>query len=984
MSTPGPSRTPSPQQASTRADVTVTLECNNACRFCPRPTLRHLHVDTAKGLEQRLAALRRESTQITLSGGEVTVLPDLTALVSRCRALGFEQIGIITNGRRLADADLARGLVEAGLTGACVTVYDLRPAVHDALTGRPGSLVESLRGLDNLLALAREVPALQVRINTLLCVDNADGLVALLRELADRGVNRMLVGDMLLSERYPTGLVPQRIVALAREVAADPLLAKVAVELRGFPPCLLRGVHGVEVQPHEVDTVMLEQADRDAYFAQFNQSFEHVEACAGCALLARCPGVQKRAVEQHGSAHVVPITALPHEERRVVDRGELEQARRELARFPPRTPCSRLEVNTTTACPFRCVYCCVELGERHAPTEVMDRAVDLLLSSEHERLELQFFGGEPLLRRREVERTLRRGTERAQELGKQLRFVLTTCGLLLKPEVLAVLRQYDVEVLYSLDGPADVMSRYRPLARSGADVTPVLEENLRRLLDSGIDCFVNLVVTPDGADDLPRRLEHVLGLGARDIQICYALAPGWTDAAQQAYCEGLRWCAERMSAPELRLQNLGATEPVLLSLDMIVDVDGTVYHDIALFCERLLPGLRDAFRLGHVDRLTEFDTLQRSPEEGLVLLRNAYPDSDSEPRRIVEQQLAMAWKIQQVQSALAAEYAPSSHGEKQASGPDGEPLSSRIRAPRVVDRNPLQERVLRRSLAHQARFIQRRPELLSLPLLMLENPCQHDCLFCMAKPLAPTPLPDVRRWLSENRARSLNLTRLGIAGNEPLAHPDIDAILAAARDAGFEQLEVLTSGAPLADPDRARALFDMGARAFGIPLYAADAAIHDAITQAPGSHGDTVRAIENLRALGATVYVHANLLRQNLDDLAALEVLVRDRWQLPLSVLPLRAKAANLPFGELMPRYAEIVRRVGVQCLVAFPLCVAAQVQDPALPSGELLSDVMKVYVLDQPFVKPPRCTGCSLRARCAGTFQAYLDLHGDGELVPR
>lgn len=311
-------------------------------------------------------------------------------------------------------------------------------------------------------------------------------------------------------------------------------------------------------------------------------------------------------------------------------------------------------------------------------------------------------------------------------------------------------------------------------------------------------------------------------------------------------------------------------------------------------------------------------------------------------------------------------------------------VPTRARAARVVDRNPLQQKVLRRSLAHQARFIRKRPEVLALPLLMLENPCEHDCLFCMAKPLAPTPLATIKRWLADNRTAKLNLTRLGIAGNEPLTHPDIDAILAVARDAGFEQFEVLTSGAPLADANRARALYEAGAQAYAIPLHAADPAIHDAITQAPGSHAATVRAIENLRALGATLYVHANLLQQNLDNLADLEALVCDTWGLPLAVLPVRAKAANRPYAELAPRYSEIVRRVGVQCLVAFPLCIASQVQTPALPSGDLLSDVLKVYVLDQPFIKPDRCAPCRLRSQCAGTFQAYLDLHGDEELDPQ
>jgi MoaA/NifB/PqqE/SkfB family radical SAM enzyme len=289
--------------------------------------------------------------------------------------------------------------------------------------------------------------------------------------------------------------------------------------------------------------------------------------------------------------------------------------------------------------------------------------------------------------------------------------------------------------------------------------------------------------------------------------------------------------------------------------------------------------------------------------------------------------------------------------------------------------------VLRRGLIHQAAVLRRRPELLPLPILMLENACLHDCVFCLSKPLQPTPVEDVLRWLADNRG--LRLDRLGLAGNEPLAHPAIDRIIEEATAVGFARLEVLTSGVVLADVDRARRWVDAGVRGYAIPLHAADAAVHDAVTQSPGSHRDTVRGIENLMKLGADVHVHANLLCQNLDGLRELSGLVEQQWGLPLCVIPVRPKAANRPYAELAPRYGDIAARAGVSCLVGFPLCVAELVQQPAIPNGEIVSDVLKIYVLDQPFVKPAKCRSCRWFGRCSGTFQSYLDLYGDDELRP-
>jgi len=299
----------------------------------------------------------------------------------------------------------------------------------------------------------------------------------------------------------------------------------------------------------------------------------------------------------------------------------------------------------------------------------------------------------------------------------------------------------------------------------------------------------------------------------------------------------------------------------------------------------------------------------------------------------------------------------------------------------VKDPNPLLQAVLKRSLPAQAQLMQRRPGLLKFPLLLLENPCAYDCLFCRAKPLVPSSLDAVTRWLAGNDTAGLD--RLGLVGNEPLLHPDIDAIIVEARRWGFRHFSALTAAAPLAEPGRAGELVRAGVDSYAIPLYAADATTHDTITQVPGSHRQAVRAIENLAQLGAEVQIHTNLVRQNLPALTELERFVRGEWGLTFCSIPVRPKDANRPYSDLVPRYRDISRLEGVRSLVAFPLCIARQVQQPALADAAIIADVLKIYVLDQPFYKPAVCGDCGERERCAGTFEAYVELYGDGELSP-
>jgi hypothetical protein len=249
----------------------------------------------------------------------------------------------------------------------------------------------------------------------------------------------------------------------------------------------------------------------------------------------------------------------------------------------------------------------------------------------------------------------------------------------------------------------------------------------------------------------------------------------------------------------------------------------------------------------------------------------------------------------------------------------------------------------------------------------------------MSKPLDPTPPSRIERWLSAND--EVREERLGLVGNEPLLHPDIDRIVRSAREHGFTRFDVLTTGEPLSDPSRCRDLFDLGLKACSLPLWAVDAATHDAITRSPGSHAATLEAIENLKSLGAEIHVHANLLLQNLSQVRDLESFVADELGLPFCIIPVRPKDANLPYAELAPRYSDI--EGPLHSLVAFPLCVVSRVQETLLPPPTIISDVLKVYVLDQPFVKPPPCRDCPLGGRCVGTFTDYLDLYGPDELTP-
>ena len=138
-------------------DVFLNYACQAKCPFCFNPPLTP-ELIAWKLPKERLAAELLEGHKkgfrgVTFSGGEVTLLPELPLMLRLARKAGFSELGVISNGIRLAEESYARELAESGLTFCCLSVHAAGPELHDALLAVPGAFDKVLRALENLAAL---------------------------------------------------------------------------------------------------------------------------------------------------------------------------------------------------------------------------------------------------------------------------------------------------------------------------------------------------------------------------------------------------------------------------------------------------------------------------------------------------------------------------------------------------------------------------------------------------------------------------------------------------------------------------------------------------------------------------------------------------------------------------------------------------------------------------------------------------------------
>ncbi len=119
-------------------------------------------------------------------------------------------------------------------------------------------------------------------------------------------------------------------------------------------------------------------------------------------------------------------------------------------------------------CNLNCAYCFASQGKYHGERALMSyevgcRALDFLVENSGTRrnLEVDFFGGEPLMNFDVVRRLVAYARSIEKQAGKNFRFTLTTNGMLIDDEVIDFANREMSNVVLSLDGRREVHDRYR-------------------------------------------------------------------------------------------------------------------------------------------------------------------------------------------------------------------------------------------------------------------------------------------------------------------------------------------------------------------------------------------------------------------------------------------------------------------------------------------------------------------------------------------
>ena len=177
-------------------------------------------------------------------------------------------------------------------------------------------------------------------------------------------------------------------------------------------------------------------------------------------------------------------------------------------------------------CNLACKYCFAEEGEYHGRRALMSfevgkKALDFLIANSGNRvnLEVDFFGGEPLMNWDVVKQLVEYGRSREKKCNKKFRFTITTNGVLLNDEIMDFCNREMSNVVLSLDGRKEVNDRMRPF-RNGSGSYDLIVPKFQKFAESRgtKDYFVRGTFTRNNLD-FSKDVLHFADLGFKKLSI---------------------------------------------------------------------------------------------------------------------------------------------------------------------------------------------------------------------------------------------------------------------------------------------------------------------------------------------------------------------------------------------------------------------------------------------------------------------------------
>lgn len=389
----------------TSIQINLGKVCNNNCIFCMSKSPEIIH-EFAKFRELEKDIIHSATLgykKIDFVGGEPTIHPDIIHLVNLAKNKGFEDIHLISNGRKYSDLEFLNNLVIAGANIFSVSIHSHIESIEDFLTQREGGFKEKIQGIKNLIKLKKEKRIKKIAINILITKKNYKKLHKTLEFFKNIGINEFAINSMNPnhgnSKINIKTLLPKysEIIPSIKRIKE---IEGITVTLNDFPVCASKGFFDpfdfskmiAELSsnhfPRIIAYTLNQKSEEKEFFdwktKKINECKIKPEKCKNCCFNKGCEGIWKGYYETLGDIELSPIYLTSEGEINKIEKSKISE--------------ERINILTSNVCNNNCIFCMEDKRIRERKQFDFDELKKSIDRAKNEKIKkILFTGNEPTM-----------------------------------------------------------------------------------------------------------------------------------------------------------------------------------------------------------------------------------------------------------------------------------------------------------------------------------------------------------------------------------------------------------------------------------------------------------------------------------------------------------------------------------------------------------------------------------------------------------
>lgn len=184
-------------------------------------------------------------------------------------------------------------------------------------------------------------------------------------------------------------------------------------------------------------------------------------------------------------------------------------------------------IHLTERCNLKCKYCYENKKEKEIDFKNIQYLIDNEIKEKSKYVVLNFYGGEPLLRKDLIYDTI--AYIKSKKSKTKFYFGMTTNGTLLDDKFIQCIKQNNfLHVAYSFDGKKETQNLNR-ITVNGEGTFEIVESNAKKLLNNYQNVIAMVVVTRNNINMLKDNIEYLIEVGFRSFNLQFDYLQDWQD-----------------------------------------------------------------------------------------------------------------------------------------------------------------------------------------------------------------------------------------------------------------------------------------------------------------------------------------------------------------------------------------------------------------------------------------------------------------------